>query len=104
MLTDIHASEVAFWPDAESLMTGMLGALTQDGEIWLESTANGMGGYFWELYQQLVKQLDAGIEPSYQLHFFPWTVAQEYRRPIKEGTLWTSEELYLRQKYNLDLE
>ncbi|MEP0860952.1 MAG: hypothetical protein HRF52_05900, partial [Ignavibacterium sp.] len=45
--TDIHLSEVAFFPDAEKIVAGAM----QGGNpnIILESTANGAQGYFYEL-------------------------------------------------------
>ena len=45
-------SEVAFWPNPEELMTGLLQAVPYDGEIVIESTANGVGNYYHKTYQE----------------------------------------------------
>ncbi|KKN09873.1 hypothetical protein LCGC14_1042440 [marine sediment metagenome] len=50
----VHASEVAFWRDPATVLTGLLQSIPPDlpmGGIILESTANGVGNYFhveWE--------------------------------------------------------
>ena len=45
---NIHASEVAFYPDPETTMLGLLQSVPDELNtlVVLESTANGVGGYF----------------------------------------------------------
>lgn len=95
-LTDFHGSEVAFWPDASTLMTGVIGALVPSAEVFLESTANGMGGYFYEQ----VEKCGAG-EGVGQLHFFPWHEFPEYQADVREGTAWSPAELQLQARFSL---
>lgn len=103
MLTDFHGSEVAFWPNAAVLMQGVLGALTPNAEVFLESSANGMGGYFYDKVTQADEAQNKGTGTSpFMLHFFPWNMAQEYRRKALPGTLWSPHELFIRTQYNLD--
>ncbi len=46
-----HGSEAAFWPNAEDHMAGVLQAVPHAAgtEILLESTANGIGGLFYNM-------------------------------------------------------
>ncbi len=46
-----HGSEVAFWPNAEDHMAGVLQAVPNAAgtEVVLESTANGIGGLFYNM-------------------------------------------------------
>jgi len=77
----LHASECAFWPRAVS----GLGALFQmvpnvaETTVILESTANGVGGAFYDLFWQSVDRWKveknfAGYIPI----FFPWFEFPEY--------------------------
>lgn len=81
-LTHIHGSEVAFWPDAE----GVLSAAMQAGNpaIILESTPNGMTGWF---YEQCMAALTG--DSIWTLHFFPWWYEDEYRIALEPGETLT---------------
>lgn len=70
----LHATEVAFWSAAAETMGAVLGALPHDAEIVEESTANGIGGLFW----QDVMAAREGRN-GMRLHFFPWWQHAEYR-------------------------
>lgn len=72
----LHASEVAFWDDPEELMTGLEQAVPRRPRtlIFLESTANGVGGYFYNTWHRAV----AG-KTSYVPLFYPWWAHPEYR-------------------------
>ena len=93
-----HGSEVAYWPNAAEHAKGILQAVPdeQETEIILESTANGVGNYF---YQQW-RQAEAGISP-FQAIFVPWYWQDEYRKSSK-GFTRTSEEDELAELYHLD--
>jgi len=98
-VTHIHGSEVAFWPDAESVM----GAALQAGNpaIVLESTPNGMTGWF---YERCMEALDG--DSVWTLHFFPWWWDDEYRIPLADGEAlaYTPEEQALVEAHGLDAE
>ena len=82
-----HGSEVAYWPNAAEHAKGILQAIPDepDTEIILESTANGVGNYFYQQWQQA----EAGTSP-FQAIFVPWYWQDEY---IKFGlNLKPSEE------------
>lgn len=72
----LHASEVAFWERAETVMTGLLQAVPAlpNTFISLESTANGIGNYFETQWNQAVNG-----ENEYIPLFFPWWLHPEYR-------------------------
>ncbi len=70
-----HGSEVAFWENAGDHVAGALQAVPdQDGtEVILESTANGLGGLFYNM----CKAAERG-ESEYQLIFIPWFAHSAY--------------------------
>ena len=70
-----HGSEVAYWPHAETHATGVLQGvpLADDTEIFLESTANGIGNYFHTQWQLAEKG-----ESGYIAVFLVWFWQEEY--------------------------
>lgn len=97
-----HGSEVAFWANANEIVSGMLQTIPDslESELVLESTANGTSGtgaFFYNLVQ-------AGLNPKsdYLTLFYAWYQQNEYRRKIIEPIRWNEEELELKRIYNLD--
>jgi hypothetical protein len=76
---NLHASEVAFWQDAKTLMTGLMQTIPDSPNtmVIIESTANGVGGWFYETWQQAVRG-----ENEYIPVFFPWFELNEYSKPF----------------------
>jgi len=73
-ITDLHCSEIAYWPDAKSLVSGLFQAVPRgSGEIFIESTGNGVGNF----YHRLCMRAAAG-KGRYRLHFFNWQDFPEY--------------------------
>ncbi len=74
----LHASEVAFYPDASTLMLGMLQTLPYVPGTYgfMESTANGVGNYF---YQQWLKAESKDPDAFFVPKFYPWQDHPEYR-------------------------
>jgi len=95
----LHGSEVAFWPNAIEHSKGVLQAVPHDvgTEIFLESTANGVGNYFHEQWQ-LAESQSSDFLPI----FIPWFWQDEYRRDLTEDFTPTYEEVDLIQQYQLD--
>lgn len=96
----IHASEVAFWDDPETLMTGLLEALTLDGFAFAESTPNGIGGYFYRLWHEAPQN---GWLPL----FYPWWWEPAYRLAVADpGEILPlrDDESHLVEKFGLSLE
>lgn len=81
-LQHFHGSEVAFWPHADTHAMGVIQAVPREPntEIFLESTANGIGNYFHAQWQAA----SAGLS-SYITVFLPWYWQPEYRIPVNEG-------------------
>jgi hypothetical protein len=74
-INHLVATEVAYWKrDPESLLAQAKEAIPENGTIDLESTPNGMGGYFYEEWQR-AQQPDA----EFQSHFYPWWYQDEYQ-------------------------
>lgn len=93
----IHGSEVAFWRDAESLLTAVLEAGSPEW-VALESTPNGAQGWF---YDACMEALDGrGI---WRLHFYPWWSDSSYCEALLLGEriAYTSEEAALVELHNL---
>ena len=103
-----HLSEVAFFPDAATLMVGLNQSVpTLPRTIIIgETTANGRGGYFYMEWQK-AKKGESDWEPI----FFAWFEMEEYRMPVPEGfklddhnaVIGDNENDYMEQ-YGLDLE
>jgi hypothetical protein len=75
-ITDLHCSELPFWPDAGRLMRGLLQA-AKAGEVTIEATGNGVGDYFHRICMR------ASEGQGYSLHFIPFTEMAEYSLPFE---------------------
>lgn len=96
-----HGSEVAFWPHAETHAAGVLQAVPDEPgtEIILESTANGVGN----LYHQMWRDAENGVS-DYIAIFVPWYWQEEYRKAPPADFVLTEEEREYASLYGLDLE
>ena len=99
-----HASEVAFWPKDKEGLAAVLQMIPNsiDTTVVLESTANGVGGAFYDMYQQALERLKggAGIE-GYLPVFFPWFKFSEYKTMVHKGFKLYEDEEQLKQEYTL---
>lgn len=98
-----HGSEVAYWPNAEEHAKGILQAVPNEPgtEIILESTANGIGNYFYNMWMAATSG-----DSDFQAIFLPWYWQDEYRSPPKENetsSLSEEEDAYLRAHKELGL-
>lgn len=100
-ITHCHLSEVAFWPvaTAKDNLNALLQSIPNvDGtEVYVESTANGMTGVFYELWQGAVNGTNGFIA-----FFSPWFDSPEYRVPAPDDFEPTFEELDIVEAYGLD--
>lgn len=90
-----HGSEVAYWPNAEEHAKGILQAVPseQGTEIILESTANGIGNYFYNMWVAATTG-----QSEFQAIFIPWYWQREYTSSLREhetATLTDQEEQYM---------
>ena len=100
-LSDVHASEIAFWPTTEALnnWNGLEQAVPQSPgtNVFIESTANGVSGIFYDLWQGAMDGTN-----GYRPVFIPWYVTPEYRTPCSIPLDHTPREQELIKLYNLD--
>lgn len=90
----LHVSEFgkicAKYPDkAKEIITGSLPAVDRDGVVFIESTAEGREGAFYEMVMAAKALAEAGNplqQQQYRIHFFSWWDAAEYEAP-PEGVI-----------------
>lgn len=103
----LHASEVAFWSDPSTLMTGLRQSIPSMGLtcIFLESTANGIGNYFWKQCNRAMQGVG-----EFKFHFYPWHEHPEYTAKFVPDSdrdkyhldVLDEEEQTLRDKFGVD--
>lgn len=95
----LHGSEVAFWNNAPEHAKGVMQAVPRQPktEIILESTANGIGNYFHQMWQDA----EAGLS-DFRAIFVPWFWQEEYTaKTIDDDFIPTSDESELIKLYGL---
>lgn len=83
----LHVSEFGkicaeFPKRANEVVTGSIPAVPNDGLIFIESTAEGREGAFYDMTQRAEANHNAGkklTRKDYRFHFFPWHEAAEYQ-------------------------
>lgn len=90
----MHASEVAYWPNAKGHMSGIVQTIPMEPgtEIIVESTANGIGNVFHDLWNSY----------SWQSIFVPWFWQREYRIDSIRGVRLSDEDRAYGEIYELD--
>jgi hypothetical protein len=74
-------SEIAFYPDPESIVTGITEAVPNgEGLVVFESTANGAETYWHNFYRQA-----RDGQNTFRAIFLPWWALPEYRQPQLAG-------------------
>lgn len=81
---NLHVSELAFVEGAEERMLGILESVPKDGIISFESTANGMTGYFFDVWEDQ--------HSEFQKHFFNWTLDKDYFEVTSKSTVELADE------------
>lgn len=82
----LHISELgkisAKYPEkAKEIISGSIEAVPLDGLVFVESTAEGKGGVFYNMCDQAQKLHDSNAKLTnldYKFHFFPWWRNPEY--------------------------
>jgi intein/homing endonuclease len=105
-LQHLVCTEVARWPgNPEATMANIKEALAAGGTYDIESTPNGMGGYYYEEWKRAESNKNDRFN-EFVPHFHPWFWHDEYR--IEENVLsfeeLNEEEQHKQQLFNLDLE
>lgn len=79
-ITDLHCSEVAYWPNAKLLMSGLLAAVPKStGCVSIESTGNGAGDYYHSACMRAFKK-----QSTFKLIFLPWWDFPEYTLQLSQ--------------------
>lgn len=97
-LTNVHASELAFWPgDIAETLAGLMQAVpnTPESLVIIESTANG-----FNFFKKLWDDAAAGLN-DFVPFFAAWYEMEEYRMPYY-GEELTAEETELKAAFGLD--
>ena len=94
----LHGSEIGFWNNASEHAKGIMQAVPNSPgtEIILESTANGVGNYFHQSWQQA----ESGLS-DYIAIFVPWFWQEEYRIAVDDSFVLTESEDALVTQYQL---
>lgn len=111
LINKLHVSEVAFIEDVEKRLASTFEAVPEEGSIVLETTPNGMGGHFYDLYQMAAgyKTSDEGGQSEFKAHFYPWfkhpeykiNLTEEERAQVTSGSYLTEDEESFREANNL---
>lgn len=65
-------------PDkAAEIRSGTLNTVSKNGEVTIESTAEGMGGLFYDMVQEARKNKNPG-QMDFKLFFYPWFMEPTY--------------------------
>lgn len=94
----LHASEVGFYKHADEHAKGIMQAIPDANgtEIFIESTANGVGNWFHELWQNA----EAGISDFIPI-FIPWHWQDEYKKAAPIDFKLDEEEILLKERFHL---
>jgi hypothetical protein len=110
LLRYLHLSEFAFWRDPATVMTALMQCVPNDPDtmVIVESTANGVGGEFYDLWKQAT---DPRGGTDWVAVFFGWWEHPEYRTAFRDERERmeferdeSREEKELQQRYSLTLE
>lgn len=98
-------------PDkAREIKTGGIQAVPLGGKVWIESTAHGTSGEFYDMVKRAQDRelLPAPLNPlDFRSHFYGWWIKKSYRLPTNSVTLTQEllayfEELKTKYKIKLD--
>jgi hypothetical protein len=100
-INDAHLSEVAFWPSstASDNFNALMACVpnSRDTDVYIESTANGMSGIFYELWRGAVEGKN-----DFLPFFSPWFDTPEYRMDVPSYFERTLEEEDIAKEFSLD--
>lgn len=88
----VSNSEVAFWEAKADVVSAAIQTvpLAKNTFVFLESTANGVGGFFYDTWQS-AKRGESNLKPL----FFAWHEHEEYEIPGTCNELYDEEEISL---------
>jgi hypothetical protein len=95
-INNLHCSEYAFWDHPEDSLLAAVEAVPQDGRIVIESTANGVGNAFHDLWLAAVDR-----RSEFAPQFYVWWDNPEYAIEGPALTNITLEERQLKDRRKL---
>jgi hypothetical protein len=81
----LHCTEFAFWKNAKEQFGGAAQEVPDDPDtiIVIESTANGVGGAFYDMYMQAYEDWKKSKRlANYLPIFLPWFIFPKYKMPV----------------------
>ena len=87
-INNLHCSEFAFWPKPDEALVALSEAVPADGRVVIESTANGIGNHFHELWREAVEK-----RGRFAPQFYVWWEDQSYVIPPTpaEIAVWSQQ-------------
>lgn len=79
--TKLHITELAFRNDAREMMAGTLPSMPKTADIIIETTANWVGNYFYEMWNKYYGRDDGEFKTIFIGRWF----ADEYSSEVEEG-------------------
>jgi hypothetical protein len=79
-IDNAHMSEFAFWPDPEKIFDPMSERVPMEGCIVIESTPNGEGNKFHQLWLE-AREGEKNGQSVWKAFFYPWWLDSSYRIP-----------------------
>ncbi len=95
VLQGAHVTEFAYYKDPVKLITALEATVGDDGDLWVESTAEKHGDKFYELASN-------APENGWQLFCSWWWMHDKYRQEAPPDFVPTHSEVVLMNQYNLD--
>jgi hypothetical protein len=86
----LHVSEAAFMKDSSKLKATLQAVPLNTGIVDIETTPNGMGNYFYEMWND--------SDQPYSKFFVPWYMFDSYKLPVFDELDYSEEELKLIEK------
>lgn len=85
----LHCSEISFWPNSYEIAASLLRSVAdvEGTEIIVESTPNGIGSLFYDMWVDA----EEGVN-GYIPIFLPWTIDKDCAEPVPLGWEPTAEE------------
>jgi hypothetical protein len=101
----LHISEFGkicrkFPQQAEEIMSGALNSVHVGQFIFIESTAEGQAGHFYDLTQEALNLQRIGRELNamqYKFHFYPWYMDMRYQLNPKNVVITDDDHKYFKQ-------
>lgn len=82
-----HLTEIPQWARPDETMQAVLATIPDypDTEIYVETTAKGASGWFYETWIDSIRAVERGEEPEFVPVFVPWFKTARYARKQRPG-------------------